>query len=1027
MIEKFGFTGALYFQLAFIVPSLFIFLGGLFTILAFRLARYAYGFILEQIWRKKVKNKDAWWPYQRKQSSVYWIRIFSTQVEMMLSAQTSMGRVLVILVFLLNIGSLVIYFVDLTERQDFKISFPDSILFIDTGFNAFFLLYFGLRLVAADDKLRFWLELNSLVDFFTIPPVFVSYYLKKNWLGLRFLRALRLLELPRILQFLRITKNNYSIKLSKLFAVFLSTWLTAAGFIHLVENNGDPWVHPGNSQSLSYFECMYLVMVTMSTVGYGDVVVQTALGRTFIIFFIIGGLVLFANFIPEVVEIIESHRSYKSSYEVVSGKKYIVVCGNITLESVTAFLQDFLLQDKGNVCTEILFLGESLPSLELEAVFKCCSAYTTFFYGSALNFEDLKRVGMGSASACLILADVNSLQPYTEDTSNIMRVLSIKNNYPNTRVILQIIQSCNKAYLPNIPNWDWRTGDSIICFAELKLGFIAQSCLVPGLSTLLTNLFIGKENSETKRKYVENKMLLKDEDYKVITFQLSSDFAGMTFIEVCRLCFVKLNLVLLGIELKFGSQGESTILINPSVQIKLHRNTMGFFIARSLAEVKRAHFYCKACHSDIEDPEQIKKCQCKGRLHSKPFSEKLKFYQESLRISDGHPAKSRSFGVLPPLSFVDGDLDVQGEDNSRVILDSTGRFHWCDSVPLQEALLSCKDEALLNLQNHILVCVFGDANSPLIGLQDFVMPLRASNFIYHELKDIVFLGSLEYLQREWKFIQNFPKLWLFSGSALSCADLRAVNVQHCAACAILSSNTTALSNPSLVDAESILATLNVRSMQRKPSSSPLETVFRTRALGNQSEPCYKRIPVTTELKSSPNAQFINQAFDISSEIPDQDQLFSTAACTGDIFSDSCLNSLLSITYYNHHILALLQTLVTSGTNPALEEQLLEKDSILSRSSDKMMHNASRARSKLALLPLSKRLLTGAMENSFGDIYCRALDLFGILCFGLYRLMEEPNPCKNRFVIARPRSDLKMLPTDLLFCVVPFNIATTDDL
>lgn len=42
------------------------------------------------------------------------------------------------------------------------------------------------------------------------------------------------------------------------------------------------------------------------------------------------------------------------------------------------------------------------------------------------------------------------------------------------------------------------------------------------------------------------------------------------------------------------------------------------------------------------------------------------------------------------------------------------------------------------------------------------MPLRASNFIYHELKDIVFLGSLEYLQREWKFIQNFPKLWLFS-------------------------------------------------------------------------------------------------------------------------------------------------------------------------------------------------------------------------------------------------------------------------
>lgn len=77
---------------------------------------------------------------------------------------------------------------------------------------------------------------------------------------------------------------------------------------------------------------------------------------------------------------------------------------------------------------------------------------------------------------------------------------------------------------------------------------------------------------------------------------------------------------------------------------------------------------------------------------------------------------------------------------------------------------SCENQAVLYLQDHILVCVFGDANSPLIGLQDFVMPLRATNLLYHELKDIVLLGPLEYLQREWKFIQNFPKLWLFSVS-----------------------------------------------------------------------------------------------------------------------------------------------------------------------------------------------------------------------------------------------------------------------
>ena len=46
-----------------------------------------------------------------------------------------------------------------------------------------------------------------------------------------------------------------------------------------------------------------------------------------------------------------------------------------------------------------------------------------------------------------------------------------------------------QAYLLNIPSWDWKQGDDVICLAELKLGFIAQSCLAPGFSTMMANLF----------------------------------------------------------------------------------------------------------------------------------------------------------------------------------------------------------------------------------------------------------------------------------------------------------------------------------------------------------------------------------------------------------------------------------------------------------------------------------------------------------------------------------------------------------
>lgn len=62
------------------------------------------------------------------------------------------------------------------------------------------------------------------------------------------------------------------------------------------------------------------------------------------------------------------------------------------------------------------------------------------------------------------------------------------------------------------------------------------------------------------------------------------------------------------------------------------------------------------------------------------------------------------------------------------------------------------------LSGHVVVCIFGDVKSALIGVRNFVMPLRASNFHYHELKHIVFVGSLEYLKREWETLHNFPKV-----------------------------------------------------------------------------------------------------------------------------------------------------------------------------------------------------------------------------------------------------------------------------
>ncbi|XP_030011712.1 calcium-activated potassium channel subunit alpha-1a isoform X18 [Sphaeramia orbicularis] len=1075
---------------AFLASSMVTFFGGLFIILLWRTLKYLWTVCCHC----NIKNKEAQkvnnpannqaadrapkGPDEKEEapaSEVGWMTSVKDWAGVMISAQTLTGRVLVVLVFALSIGALGIYFIDSSDPiESCQNFYKDFTLQIDMAFNVFFLLYFGLRFIAANDKLWFWLEVNSVVDFFTVPPVFVSVYLNRSWLGLRFLRALRLIQFSEILQFLNILKTSNSIKLVNLCSIFISTWLTAAGFIHLVENSGDPWENFQNSQSLSYWECVYLLMVTMSTVGYGDVYAKTTLGRLFMVFFILGGLAMFASYVPEIIELIGNRKKYGGSYSAVNGRKHIVVCGHITLESVSNFLKDFLHKDRDDVNVEIVFLHNISPNLELEALFKRHFTQVEFYQGSVLNPHDLARVKIESADACLILANKYCADPDAEDASNIMRVISIKNYHPKIRIITQMLQYHNKAHLLNIPSWNWKEGDDAICLAELKAGFIAQSCLAQGLSTMLANLFSMRSFIEIEEDTWQ-KYYLEGVANEMYTEYLSSAFVGLSFPTVCELCYVKLKLLLIAIEYK-SEQRESSILINPGNHVKMQEGTLGFFIASDAKEVKRAFFYCKACHDDITDPKRIKKCGCKRPKY------KYNGYVRSLE--DEHPStlspkkKQRNGGMRnspncspkmmsrhDPL-LIPGNEQIENMDMNVKRYDSTGMFHWCPSKDIEKVILTRSEASMTVLSGHVVVCIFGDVTSALVGLRNLVMPLRASNFHYHELKPIVFVGSLDYLRREWETLHNFPKVSILPGTPLSRADLRAVNINLCDMCVILSANQNNIEDASLQDKECILASLNIKSMQfddsigvlqansqgftppgmdrSSPDSSPVHGFVRQASVTtgsnipiitelakpgkllplvslSQESKTGTNIQMITELVNDSNVQFLDQDDD---DDPDTELYLTQPFACGTAFAVSVLDSLMSATYFNDNILTLIRTLVTGGATPELEALLAEENALRGGYSTPQTL-ANRDRCRVAQLALYDGPFADLGDGGcYGDLFCKALKTYNMLCFGIYRLrdahLSSPSQCTKRYVITNPPYEFELVPTDLIFCLMQFD-------
>lgn len=191
--------------------------------------------------------------------------------------------------FFLNFLAIVLFII---ETHDISEATHTFLLTAELGLVGVFILEYMARMWVAKGKVKHFFSVYSLIDLAAILPVAVNFI---NLTFLRIFRILRLFRILRILRFQRIfrSKNTMFGQLSDTQLVVIRIVLTvftiifvSSGFIWAVENK----VNPGEFGTI--WHALYFSVVTLSTVGYGDITPLSPWGKAITIGMIISGIAL---------------------------------------------------------------------------------------------------------------------------------------------------------------------------------------------------------------------------------------------------------------------------------------------------------------------------------------------------------------------------------------------------------------------------------------------------------------------------------------------------------------------------------------------------------------------------------------------------------------------------------------------------------------------------------------------------------------------------------------------------------------